>query len=61
MESRNETMLLKMTASEKARLKKKAAEKGISVTELIFQALKIKRTLKREAVLQSNNLIHEAA
>lgn len=61
MELRNETMLLKMTATEKARLKKKAAEKGISVTELIFQALKIKRTLKREAVLQSNNLIHEAA
>jgi hypothetical protein len=61
MESRNETMLLKMTATEKAQLKKRAEEKGISVTELIFQALKIKRRLKREAVLQSNNFINQAA
>lgn len=61
MESRDESMLLIMTATEKAILKKRAAEKGISVTELIFQALKIPRKLKRKAVLQSKSFIHEAA
>lgn len=61
MEVKKESILLKMTVSEKAILKERAFEKGITVSELIFNALKIKRSKRIKPRLQVKDISKNAA
>jgi hypothetical protein len=61
MELRTEARLIKMTITEKAILKERAAEKGITISQLIFNALKIKRSKRVKPRTVNNNITQNAA
>lgn len=57
-----EIVRLRLTKAEKEKLKEMANEKGITLSELILSALKIKRRKVRKPISSETKiLIHEAA
>ena len=56
-----EIVKLRMTTAEKERLKEMAAEKGITVSRLILDALKIKRRKRVKPHQEIKNLVQQAA
>lgn len=62
MEMKDEHIMIRLTSTEKELLKQKALEKGVTISDLIFDALKIKRKRREKPRLfGSNNLINQAA
>lgn len=57
-----ESIRIRMTAEEKERLKEMANERGITVSQLILNSLKIKRRKRVKPRSQEiKNLVHQAA
>jgi uncharacterized protein (DUF1778 family) len=62
MEMKDEHIMIRLTATEKELLKQKALEKKVTISDLIFDALKIKRKRREKPRLTGiNNLINQAA
>ena len=56
-----EIVKLRMTTAEKERLKEMASEKGITVSKLILDALKIKRRKRTKPNQIKTDLVQKAA
>ena len=58
----NDVFQIRLTTVEKERLKEMANERGITVSELILTALKIKRRKRvKPRSIESKNIIQQAA